>query len=204
MTRYVRMSTPSRSASARASALGRTLKPTTSASDADARLMSFSVIAADARVDDVHAHLGVLDLLELAEERLDGALHVALQHDVQLLDLARLEVVVQRLEGDAAPRPLRELLAAQPLRAHVREVLRLALVLDDPDELTGGRRLVEAEDLDRLARPGLASPSRRDSRRARAPCRTRRLPRRRRRRAACRGARARSRPARDRRPAATR
>src|ERR671934_230047 len=45
MTRYVRMSTPSRSASARASALGRTLKPTTSAFDTDARLTSFSEIA---------------------------------------------------------------------------------------------------------------------------------------------------------------
>ena len=106
-------------------------------------------------MDDADAHLRVLDLLDLAEERLDGALHVALQHDVQVLDLARLEVVVERLEGDAATRPLRELLAAQPLRAHVREVLRLALVLDDPDELTGGRRVIETEDLDRLAGPRL-------------------------------------------------
>ena len=107
-------------------------------------------------MDDVHAHLGVLDLLELAEERLDGALHVALEDDVEVLHLAGLEVVVERLERDAAARTLRELLAAEPLGAHVREVLRLALVLDDAHELAGGRRMVEAEHLDRLARPGLA------------------------------------------------
>ncbi len=109
----------------------------------------------DAGVDDVHAHLGVLDLLELAEERLDRALHVALQDDVEVLHLAGLQIVVERLERDAPARTLRELLAAKPLRAHVREVLRLALVLDDADELAGGRRMVEAEDLDGLARPGL-------------------------------------------------
>ena len=106
---------------------------------------------ADARVDDVDAHLRVLDLLELAEERLDRALDVALQDDVQVLHLACLEVVVQRLERDAPARALRELLAAQPLRAHVREVLRLALVLDDADELARSGWMVEAEHLDGLA-----------------------------------------------------
>ena len=44
MTRYVRMSTPSRSASWRASAFGRTLKPTTSACDAAASMTSLSVM----------------------------------------------------------------------------------------------------------------------------------------------------------------
>ena len=39
--------------------------------------------------------------------------------------------------------------------APLREVARLALVLDDARELAGGRRLVEAEDLDRVARPRL-------------------------------------------------
>ena len=104
-------------------------------------------------MDDVHAHLGVLDLLELAEERLDRALDVALEDDVQVLHLAGLEVVVQRLERDAPPRALRELLAAEPLCAHVRQMLRLALVLDDADELAGGGRMVEPEHLDGLARP---------------------------------------------------
>ena len=47
---------------------------------------------ADARVDDVDAHLGVLDLAELAEERLDGSLHVALEDDVEILDDALLQL----------------------------------------------------------------------------------------------------------------
>ena len=90
MTRYVRISTPSRSASARASAFGRTLKPTTSALDAEASMTSPSVIAADALVDDVDAHLGVLDLRELGDGRLDRADHVALEHEVEVLDRALL------------------------------------------------------------------------------------------------------------------
>ena len=150
------MSTPSRSASARASALGRTLNPTTSASEADARFTSFSVMPPTPVWMTFDPHLRVLDLLELAEERLDRALDVALQDDVEVLHLAGLEIVVQRLERHAAARPLRELLAAEPLRANVREVLRLALVLDDAHELAGCRRVVEAEHLDRLARPCLA------------------------------------------------
>ena len=59
---------------------------------------------------------------------------------------------MQRLQRDAAARALRELLAAKPLGTHVREVLRLALVLDDLHELAGCRRMVEAENLDGLAR----------------------------------------------------
>ena len=132
------------------------MKPTTSAFGRGREVDVVLGDPADARVDDVHAHLGVLDLLELAEERLDRALDVALEDDVEVLHLAGLQVVVQRLERHAAPRALRELLAAEPLRAHVREVLRLALVLDDADELARGRRVVEAEDLDRVAGPRLA------------------------------------------------
>src|SRR5205823_14237428 len=67
-----------------------------------------------------------------------------------------LHLVEECLERQGRLRLLRELLAAQPLAAHVREVARLALVLDDAAELAGGRRPVEAEDLDRLAGPRLA------------------------------------------------
>ena len=58
--------------------------------------------AADARVDHVDAHLGMLDLAELAEQRLDRALHVALEHDVEVLDGAGLHLLEERLERDAA------------------------------------------------------------------------------------------------------
>src|SRR5712691_8589391 len=91
--------------------------------------------AAHALVNDVHANFGVLDLLQLGDCRLDGADDVALQDQVQLLDGALLH--------------LREQLAAHPLAAAVRERARLALVLDDACRLSGRRRLVEAEDLDR-------------------------------------------------------
>ena len=160
---------------------------------------------ADAGVDHVDPHLGVLDLPELADERLDRALHVALEDDVEVLDGARLHLLEERLERHAGRlRALRELLAAEALGALLGEVLRLALVLDDARQLARGRRAVEAEDLDGLARARPRAPSRRGSRRARAPCRRRRLRRSRRRRGACRAGRASSRPGPRRRRAATR
>ena len=52
--------------------------------------------------------------------------------------------------------PPRHHLGAQPHRALLRGLAGDALVLDDAQQLAGSRRLVEAEDLDRHARPGLA------------------------------------------------
>ena len=60
----------------------------------------------------------------------------------------------QRLQRDADA-ALGELLAPQPLAAHLRVAARLALVLDHAALLARGRRMVEAEDLDRVARPRL-------------------------------------------------
>ena len=60
---------------------------------------------------------------------------------------------MQGLERDAPARALRELLATEPLGADVREVLRLALVLDDAHELARRGRMLEPEHLDRLAGP---------------------------------------------------
>src|SRR5207253_4477440 len=45
-----------------------------------------------------------------------------------------------------------QLLSTEAIPAHVRELAAAPLGLDHPSELTGGRRLVEAEDLDRIAR----------------------------------------------------
>ena len=150
------MSTPSRSASCLASPLG------TNVEADDERVRGRREVhvvlgdPADTRVDDVDANFGVLDLAELADECLDGALDVALEHDVEVLDGARLHLLEERLQRDAASRrPLRKLLAPEPLGALLGDVLRLALVLDDPRELAGGRRAVEAEDLDGLAGAGL-------------------------------------------------
>src|SRR4029077_6904155 len=108
--------------------------------------------AADARMDHVDADLGVLDLAELPDERLDRALHVALEDDVEVLDGALRDLVEERLERETAFRALRELLAAEALGTLLGEVLRLALVLDDARPLACRRWAVEAEDLDGLTR----------------------------------------------------
>ncbi len=109
----------------------------------------------DALVDDVDANLGVLDLRQLGDRRLDGADDVALEHEVQVLDAALLQVGEEGLQRDAALDALRELLGTEALRAELREVTGLALVLDDAADLSSGRRVIEAEDLDRVARTGV-------------------------------------------------
>ena len=111
---------------------------------------------ADPRVDDVDAYLRVLDLRELALDRLERALDVALHDDVQVLDDSLSDPREEVLERRAALRLLGELLGAQPLAAQAGEVARLPIVLDDARVLARLRRLVEAEDLDRRAR---ASPA---------------------------------------------
>ena len=75
------MSTPSRSASCRASAFGRTLKPMMMAFDAEASMTSDSVMPPTPVWMTLTAHLGALDLLELGDRGLDGALHVALDDE---------------------------------------------------------------------------------------------------------------------------
>ena len=62
----------------------------------------------------------------------------------------------EAFQGDACRPSLRQLLAAHALAAQVRVMAGLALVLDDSGHLSGLRRLVEADDLDRIARPCLA------------------------------------------------
>src|SRR3954469_3209908 len=109
---------------------------------------------ADALVDDVDADLRVLDLRELGNRGLHRPDDVALEHEVQVLDGAFLERLEERLERDPDS-ALRELLAPQPLAARLRVAARVALVLDDSRNLACGRRVVEAEDLDRIAGTGL-------------------------------------------------
>ena len=65
-----------------------------------------------------------------------------------------LHLLEEPLDRDAA-RALRELLAPQALAARVRKLAGAPLVLDDASELAGRRRLVEAEDLHRVSRPGV-------------------------------------------------
>src|SRR4029077_8912063 len=79
-------------------------------------------------------------------------LDVALDDEVEILNLAGLELIEQALEGDARRGADREPLAAQTFRALLREITCVPVGFDHPGELAGRRRLVEAEDLDRIAR----------------------------------------------------
>src|SRR5204863_4550817 len=107
---------------------------------------------ADALVDDVDPDLRVLDFRELPDDRLDRPDDVALDDEVQLLHGTDLHLLEQPVERNARP-SLRQLLAAEPIAAHVRELARAPLVLDDAAQLARGRRLVEAENLDRITGP---------------------------------------------------
>src|SRR6266567_3088658 len=110
--------------------------------------------AAHALVDDVHAHLRVLDLGELGDGRFDGPDHIALEDEIEVLNRAGLDLLEETLHRDA-PRSRCKLFASQPLAARICKLARATLVLDHASELTGRRWLVESEDLDGIARAGV-------------------------------------------------
>src|SRR5581483_7462417 len=94
-----------------------------------------------------------LELRELRDHGLDRADDVASDDEVEIGHLARLELLVQPLERDTRVGAYSsELLAPEPLPTPVRDLARFPVVRDDPRELARPGRLVEAEDLDRLAR----------------------------------------------------
>ena len=76
--------------------------------------------------------------------------------EVQVLDGARLQLR-RRASRATTPAFARRANCSRRRRSprSLRALARLALVLDDAAELAGGRRVVEAEDLDGLARPRL-------------------------------------------------
>src|SRR3954452_13171495 len=113
------------------------------------------VDAADAGADDVHRHLVLRQLGDLVLERLGGAGDVGLDEEVELLELARLDLLEDVLQRALAARAPRVLLLLEALLALVRELAGAAVVLDDADVLAGLRNAVEAEHLDRVAREGL-------------------------------------------------
>ena len=164
MTRYVRMSTPSRSASARASAFGRTLKPTTIAFDADASITSDSVIPPMPVWMTFTRTSGwrifASSPLTASIEPCTSAFTITFRSWTR----AGLDLREELLERDALLRAARELLGAHALAAKRGELARLPVVLDDVGELAGARRLVEAEDLDGRARRRLLRRARRGSR----------------------------------------
>ena len=158
MTRYWRISIPCRSASWRASADGRTLKPITIAFEAAARLTSFSVMPPTPVWMTLTRTSGCSILASsptiASTEPCTSALRTMLRSAT-----APACSCSNRFSSET-PRLARfaSCLAAQPLAALVRELAGAAVVLDDARELAGLRRLVEAEDLDR-DRPGLRCSS---------------------------------------------
>jgi len=95
-------------------------------------------------MDDVDAHLGVVDLGQLADGRLDGTDDVALEHEVEILRHACLQLGEDVLEPGAPRRLLGgELLAPETLAAGLCGLACSALVLDDARVLAGRRRLVD-------------------------------------------------------------
>ena len=97
----------------------------------------------------------MLDLSELADHSFDGADDVALDDEVQVLDTARLHLLEEAFERHAGGPLLGELLATEPVAAQVGQLAGATLALHHTPELARRRRLVEAEDLDRLAGLGL-------------------------------------------------
>src|ERR1051325_6621233 len=146
MTRYSRISTPARSATARTSADGRTLNPTIIAFDAAARLTSFSVIPPTP--------------VWITLTRTSGCWILPSSETIASTDPCTSPLMTMFRSWTPPACICSNSLSSEtpPVRcfaiaALLRELARAALVLDDAAELAGGRRPVEAEDLDRLAGP---------------------------------------------------
>src|SRR3989338_4871967 len=107
------------------------------------------VDGADRAVDDLELDLVGRETLERVGQRLDGALHVGLEDQPELLHLARLDLLLQPLERDARRGLALELLA---ILAHGRDLPRLALVGDHHEHVARGRHAGEPLDLDGVRR----------------------------------------------------
>ena len=106
------------------------MKPITIALEAAARLMSFSVIPPTPVWMTLTRTSGWSIFWSSQTIASTEPWTSPLRTMFRSCDAARLHLLEQRLERDAAARLLRERLAAQALAALVRELARLALVLD--------------------------------------------------------------------------
>ncbi len=105
------------------------------------------VDGADRTVNNVDAHLFVAELFERLAHCLHGALHIRLDDDLQLLDLAELELVKEVVERDLG-------LGVEDLFLLLRLSLLnerscQALVADGVKGIAADRHLVQTGDLDR-------------------------------------------------------
>ena len=104
-------------------------------------------------MDDVDADLGLVHLVQLALQRLDGADGVGLDDEVELGELVRLDAGEQVVQADVA----RSLLLGHALLelALLRKAAGLGIVLEDGELVACRRDGLQAEDLDRVGRLGL-------------------------------------------------
>ena len=104
-------------------------------------------------MDGVDADLGLVHLVQRVLERLDGALDVGLDDEVELLDLGVGHGVEEVLQRDVLDAVL--LLDAGLEGALVGQVAGLAVVLEDAELVAGVGHGGQAEDLDRVGGAGL-------------------------------------------------
>ncbi|CAM5259252.1 hypothetical protein SVIOM342S_06517 [Streptomyces violaceorubidus] len=124
------------------------------ASEPVARLMSDSVTAPHAAVQDADVDLFAdVELEQRGLEGLDGTGSVALDDQVELLDHAGLERLVQVLQGDAA-RLRGERGVALAGGALLGDLAGRAVLVDDEEVVAGARDVGEAEDQDGGRRAG--------------------------------------------------
>ena len=137
----------------------------TMAFDADASSTSDSVMPPTEPWMTLRRTSSVDSRRERVADRLDRALHVGLEDDLQLLDLAALDLLVEIVERDL--RGLRHLGLALLAAAMLGDLARLRVVLHDDEDVAGLGHAAEAEDLDRRRRSGrldAPAPCRRSSR----------------------------------------
>src|SRR5437879_8647370 len=94
---------------------------------------------------------------ERLTERLDRALHVGLEHHLQLLHLASLDLLVELVERDLGG--LCHLGFALLPPAMLRHLAGLLIVLHGDEDVTGFRPPPEPEDLPRRPRLGRLAPA---------------------------------------------
>ena len=104
-------------------------------------------------MDHVDAHLVVRELLERLAHGLDGALHVGLDDDLQLLHIAHLHLLEQVVERDL--RAGIEALLFLGGAALFDELAGQAFIRNGIERVAAGRHAVEARNFDRHARAGV-------------------------------------------------
>ncbi len=108
---------------------------------------------ADGGVDDVDTDLGLVHLADGVGKRLDGALGVGLDDQVELLELVLAHLLEQGLKGDVLDLVL--LLDTGLESALLSKVAGIAGVLEDAELVAGCRNPVQTEDLDGVGRTRL-------------------------------------------------